>query len=133
MQSGPRCANIGIASRTLAASRKVQRVSRLPLGQRRSAVREAASASCHGAILQDLASVEWSTREPAEFDPFLVLADYADYLQCQERVSATWRDQAHWTRMSIPNTVRAGKFSSGRSIREYCEQIWQIAPVRIGL
>jgi starch phosphorylase len=67
------------------------------------------------------------------FDPFLVLADYADYLQCQERVSAAWTDQAHWTRMSILNTARAGKFSSDRSIREYCEQIWQIAPISISL
>lgn len=49
------------------------------------------------------------------FDPFLVLAEYVDYLQCQERVSTTRRDQARRTRMSILNTVGAGKFSSDRS------------------
>jgi len=66
-------------------------------------------------------------------DPFLVLADYADYVQCQERVSAAWNDRERWTRMSILNTARAGKFSSDRSIREYCEEIWKISPVRIRL
>jgi glycogen phosphorylase len=66
------------------------------------------------------------------FDPFLVLAEYVDYLQCQERVSTTRRDQARRTHMSILNTMGAGKFSSDRSTSEYCEQIWQIAPVRIG-
>ena len=59
-------------------------------------------------------------------DPFLVLADYADYLQCQERVDAAWREPKRWTRMSILNTARAGKFSSDRSIREYCDRIWKI-------
>ena len=61
-------------------------------------------------------------------DPFLVLADYADYLQCQERVDAAWREPKRWTRMSILNTARAGKFSSDRSIREYCDKIWKIVP-----
>ena len=73
-------------------------------------------------------------REPAVFDdPFLVLADYADYLRCQERVDAAWRDPNRWTRMSILNTARAGKFSSDRSIREYCEKIWKVkrVPIRI--
>jgi len=66
-------------------------------------------------------------------DPFLVLADYADYVACQERVSATWSDQAAWTRMSILNTARAGKFSSDRAIREYCDSIWKIAPVKVAM
>ena len=66
-------------------------------------------------------------------DPFLVLADYADYAACQERVSAAWNDPERWTRMSILNTARAGKFSSDRAIREYCDEIWNVAPVRIAL
>jgi starch phosphorylase len=66
-------------------------------------------------------------------DPFLVLADYADYVACQERVNATWKDQPLWTRMSILNTARGGKFSSDRSIREYCENIWNAQAVKIAL
>jgi len=61
-------------------------------------------------------------------DPFMVLADYADYLACQERVSADWRDQERWTRMSILNTARGGKFSADRAIREYCAGIWNVRP-----
>ena len=66
-------------------------------------------------------------------DPFLVLADYADYVACQKHVSDVWKDEARWTRMSILNTARSGKFSSDRAIGEYCERIWKIAPVRIDL
>jgi glycogen phosphorylase len=66
-------------------------------------------------------------------DPFLVLADYADYVACQERVNAAWQDGEHWTRMSILNTARGGKFSSDRAVREYCDNIWSAKPVRIAL
>jgi starch phosphorylase len=66
-------------------------------------------------------------------DPFLVLADYADYVACQEKVSAAWQDQEQWTRMSILNTARSGKFSSDRSIAEYCEEIWNVRPVTVTL
>jgi starch phosphorylase len=66
-------------------------------------------------------------------DPFLVLADYADYLACQERVNTTWQDEEHWTRMSILNTARGGKFSSDRAVREYCDEIWSAKSVRITL
>jgi starch phosphorylase len=61
-------------------------------------------------------------------DPFLVLADYQDYVECQERVSALWSRPQEWTRMSILNVARMGKFSSDRSIREYCEHIWRVHP-----
>jgi len=66
-------------------------------------------------------------------DPFLVLADYAAYIVCQEQVSAAWSDEERWTRMSILNTARGGKFSADRAIREYCDDIWGVNPVRVGL
>jgi starch phosphorylase len=66
-------------------------------------------------------------------DPYLVLADYADYLACQERVNTAWQDTEHWTRMSILNTARGGKFSSDRAVREYSDGIWSTKPVRITL
>ena len=64
-------------------------------------------------------------------DPFLVLADYASYIECQDRVSAAWGDIEAWTRMSIMNTACSGKFSSDRAITEYCDDIWNVVPVTV--
>jgi len=64
-------------------------------------------------------------------DPFLVLADYQAYADCQEQVSALWRDPSAWTRKSILNAARMGKFSSDRSIREYSELVWKVRPVPV--
>ncbi|MBK1717150.1 glycogen/starch/alpha-glucan phosphorylase [Thiocystis violacea] len=61
-------------------------------------------------------------------DPFMVLADYRAYLECQERAGEAYRAQAHWTRMSILNVARIGRFSSDRAIREYAEHIWKVTP-----
>jgi glycogen phosphorylase len=61
-------------------------------------------------------------------DPFLLLVDYQSYIDCQDRVSSAYLDQKRWVRMSILNVARMGKFSSDRSIREYCENIWKIIP-----
>jgi starch phosphorylase len=64
-------------------------------------------------------------------DHFLVLADYQAYVDCQEQVTALWRDPPAWTRKSILNVARMGKFSSDRSIRDYCEQVWRVQPLRV--
>ncbi len=64
-------------------------------------------------------------------DPFLVLADYASYVERQERVGSAWRDSAAWTRMSLLNTARSGKFSSDRAITEYSDDIWNASPVTV--
>jgi starch phosphorylase len=64
-------------------------------------------------------------------DPFLVVADYASYVACQDAVSATWQEPETWTRMSILNTARSGKFSSDRAIRQYCDDIWGVTPVTV--
>ena len=57
-------------------------------------------------------------------DEYMVLADFRSYMDCQEEVARAFVDQAAWSRMSILNTARMGKFSSDRAIHEYCTHIW---------
>ncbi len=66
-------------------------------------------------------------------DPYLVLADYASYADCQERAGRAYDDPEVWSRMSILNAARSGKFSSDRTIREYCRDIWNVRPEPIRL
>jgi starch phosphorylase len=66
-------------------------------------------------------------------DPFMVLADYQAYVHRQSEVNHAWHDQKHWNRMSILNVARMGKFSSDRSIRQYCEEIWKVEPMPAGV
>jgi glucan phosphorylase len=65
-------------------------------------------------------------------DEYLLFADYQPYVDCQQRVSQAYRDQENWTRMSILNCARVGRFSSDRSIREYCRDIWDVTPIATG-
>jgi starch phosphorylase len=65
-------------------------------------------------------------------DEYMLLADYQAYVECQQRVSEAYRDRDRWTRMSILNSARVGRFSSDRSIREYCRDIWQVKPIAVG-
>jgi starch phosphorylase len=66
-------------------------------------------------------------------DEYMVLADYPSYIECQDRAAAAYRDRAKWTRMSILNVARMGRFSSDRSIREYAERIWSVRQVPVEL
>jgi starch phosphorylase len=66
-------------------------------------------------------------------DPYLLFADYAAYIACQDEAGAAYRDPQRWTRMSILNVARMGKFSSDRAIGEYCRDIWRATPVPITL
>ena len=61
-------------------------------------------------------------------DEYMLLADYRSYVDCQDEVARAYRDKERWTRMSILNSARMGKFSSDRSIREYCKDIWHARP-----
>jgi starch phosphorylase len=60
-------------------------------------------------------------------DPYLLLADYQSYVDCQDQVSATFLDQEKWSKMSIYNAARMGRFSSDRAIQEYCRNIWGVS------
>ncbi|RQH38025.1 glycogen/starch/alpha-glucan phosphorylase [Okeania hirsuta] len=64
-------------------------------------------------------------------DQYMLLADYQSYIECQERVGKVFQDQEKWTKMSIYNSVRMGKFSSDRTIMEYAKEIWGAQPVKI--
>jgi starch phosphorylase len=64
-------------------------------------------------------------------DQFMLMADYPLYVDCQDLVANTWKDKEKWTRMAIINVARMGKFSSDRSIQEYCDKIWKVKPFRV--
>jgi len=65
------------------------------------------------------------------WDTYMVMADFQSYLECLYKADRAYRDQDHWTKMSILNVARMGKFSSDRSIREYCDKIWDAKPIEI--
>jgi glycogen phosphorylase len=66
----------------------------------------------------------------AHGDPFMLLADYASYVACQDRVDALYRDEEEWARRAILNVARMGRFSSDRTIAEYASRVWGVEPVR---
>jgi glycogen phosphorylase len=73
-----------------------------------------------GAIFQPL------IRSLLDRDEYMLFADFQPYVDCQARVSEAYLDVDRWSRMSILNTARSGKFSSDRAIREYSRLIWNV-------
>jgi starch phosphorylase len=67
-----------------------------------------------------------------EHDPYLVLADFRAYADCQDEVSRSYVDRGRWDRMSILNVAHIGRFSSDRAVGEYCEGIWRVPPLVVG-
>ena len=65
------------------------------------------------------------------WDEYMVLADYRSYIDCHDRAGSIWADQERWSRMSILNTARSGFFSSDRTVRDYCSDIWHLQPVPV--
>ena len=57
-------------------------------------------------------------------DPYMVLADFADYRRMQKRAEEIWHDTARWDKMSLMNISGAGRFAADRAINEYAENIW---------
>jgi glycogen phosphorylase len=64
-------------------------------------------------------------------DTYMLMADFEDYVRCQQEVSQAYKDEEKWTTMAILNVARMGKFSTDRTIKEYAEEIWDIKPIEI--
>jgi starch phosphorylase len=91
-------------------------------------------------VLDMIGNGYFSPEEPARFKPivdnllehgdhYLLLADYASYIQAQRAVEAAYRDREEWLRKAILNVANMGKFSSDRTILQYAQQIWHTKPV----
>lgn len=64
-------------------------------------------------------------------DPYLLLKDYRSYIDSQDEVHRLWKNREEWARKSIINAAGMGKFSSDRSIQDYCDDIWKVEAVRL--
>jgi len=92
-------------------------------------------------VIDMIASDYFSKEEPGIFksivdgllgvDYYCLLADYQAYIDAQDKVSKLYLNTDEWTRMTILNVARVGKFSSDRSIKEYAEKIWKVEPIKI--
>ncbi|MGV0023624.1 glycogen/starch/alpha-glucan phosphorylase [Phormidesmis priestleyi] len=94
-------------------------------------------------VIDQIASGFFVPKEPDLFksivdsllfkDEYMLLADFQFYLDCQDQVSEAYKDQAAWTRTSILNVARMGKFSSDNTISQYCKEIWNVEPIPVKL
>jgi starch phosphorylase len=64
-------------------------------------------------------------------DQWVTIADLRSYIDAQQKVADTYRDQEQWDRMSILNTANSGWFSSDRTIQQYADEIWNVQPIKV--
>jgi starch phosphorylase len=89
-------------------------------------------------VLDMIADGYFSVEEPTRYrnlvdsllhhDQYLLLADYASYIETQDKVSALYQNQDEWVRMAILNVANMAKFSSDRAIADYAKNIWHVTP-----
>ncbi|MCW8995800.1 MAG: glycogen/starch/alpha-glucan phosphorylase, partial [Psychromonas sp.] len=92
-------------------------------------------------VIDMIAQDFFSKKEPGIFksivdsllgiDYYCLLADYQSYVDAQDEVSKLYLNTEEWTKKTILNVARVGKFSSDRSIREYAEKIWKVEPIKV--
>jgi len=63
-------------------------------------------------------------------DPYMVLADFADYRKKQKYIDTVWKDRDRWNRMSLMNIAGAGRFAADRAINDYARDIWHTGTIR---
>ena len=92
-------------------------------------------------VLDMIGSGFFSMEEPSRYqaivdnllnngDNYLLLADYASYIACQEEVAKTYQNLEEWSRRAILNVARMAKFSSDRTIGEYANNIWHVKSLK---
>ena len=93
-------------------------------------------------VLDQIGAGYFSPDEPGRFQPivqalldhgdhYLLLADYAAYVQAQERADALYADPQAWAATAVRNVAAMGPFSSDRTIAEYAEGIWRVRPIAL--
>ncbi len=63
-------------------------------------------------------------------DPYMVLADFADYRLAQQKIDELWKDKTSWNKKSLINIASAGRFACDRAINDYARDIWHTTTVR---
>jgi starch phosphorylase len=94
-------------------------------------------------VMHLLGSDFFSPHEPGLFRPiydelmhrddFCLMADFDAYVAAQDKAEKAYLEKTRWTRMSILNVARCGKFSSDRTVGQYARDIWDIGAVDIPL
>ncbi len=92
-------------------------------------------------IIDMIANDYFSQKEKGIFQPIInelinndyycLFADYKAYIETQDKVSELYKDQTEWTKKTIINVARMGKFSSDISVKNYAEKIWDVKPLEM--